>query len=499
MSATTSFHSLGLASNLLSALQELGYETPTPIQEQTIPVLLEGKDLSAQAQTGTGKTAAFALPILGRLEISAKVPQALIVAPTRELAIQVAEAFQSYAKHIKGFHVTPIYGGQEYRVQLNALKRGPHVIVGTPGRVMDHIRRGSLSTEGIKTVVLDEADEMLKMGFIDDVEWILEQIPGKHQTALFSATMPASIQEIADRHLVKPKKVKIEATQNTVEAIEQFYTRVPRDQKLEALTRFLEVEEIQGAIIFARTKNYSMEIAEKLLARGYAAAALNGDMNQSARIKVIEQIKKGTLDIVVATDIAARGIDVDRISHVINYDIPHDTESYIHRIGRTGRAGRKGKAILFVTPREQRLLKDLEKAIGKPIKQINPPSVKEMKEVRSKQLTTKIVGVIEKSKKLGPLLDIIDEVMEQGGKSAKEVAAALVYLMQQSNPLSENEIECKEQGKERGGRSNDRVWRGKPGSHSKEKNFTRKKGDGEASKRRASSSKDNKPRRSKSR
>lgn len=440
MSSIISFNKLGLARDLLSALSTLGYELPTPIQEQSIPVLLAGDDLLAQAQTGTGKTAAFALPILSQLDLSVKKPQALVIAPTRELAIQVAEAFRSYAKDLNGFQVTPIYGGQDYVPQLRALKRGAHVVVGTPGRLMDHLRRGSLLASDLKTLVLDEADEMLKMGFIDDIEWILEQIPNKHQTALFSATMPKEIQKIADRYLKQPKKIQLKPSKNTIEAIEQFYIRVAGHQKLEVLTRFLEVETVEASIIFTRTKNGSAELAEKLQARGYAAAPINGDMNQSAREKAISRLKNGSLDILVATDVAARGIDVDRVTHVINFDIPHDTESYIHRIGRTGRAGRTGKAFLFVAPRENRLLKDIEHAIDRSIKQIEAPTLIEMQAIRSKQLIEKVTGIIEKSKKLGPYREVIQQMLDHGDFSSHDVAAALAYLLDQANPLSTTEL-----------------------------------------------------------
>ena len=435
MQTTKSFINLGLISPLLSSLVELGYEAPTPIQEQSIPILMEGGDLLAQAQTGTGKTAAFALPILSHLDISTSNPQALVVAPTRELAIQVAEAFQSYAKHLKGFRVAPIYGGQDYKLQLRALKRGAHVIVGTPGRLMDHLRRGTLSMETLKTVVLDEADEMLKMGFVEDIEWILSQIPHSHQTALFSATIPKPIQRIAERYLKDAQKIMIQPADNTVDAIAQFYITVAKNQKLNILTRFLETEEMQAAIIFARTKTCSAELAQKLQARGFAAAALNGDMKQSQRQKVIDQIKNGALDIIVATDVAARGIDVERITHVINFDIPSDTESYIHRIGRTGRAGRQGKALLFVTQREQRLLRDIEHAIRKKIKQIEPPSLDQINEQRNKKLFDKVAGVLKKSKRIKPYQAMIQEFVAQGSYVAEDIAAALAYLMQQ--PLSE--------------------------------------------------------------
>lgn len=454
MSSSNSFKKLGLGSSLLSALTDLGYETPTPVQAHSIPILVDGHDLLAQAQTGTGKTAAFALPILNKLKLSQKQPQALILAPTRELAIQVAEAFQSYAKHLKNFHVAPIYGGQDYQVQLRALKRGTHLVVGTPGRIMDHLRRGTLSTDNLQTVVLDEADEMLKMGFIDDIEWILEQIQHSHQTALFSATMPATIKKIAKRYLTDAEFVQIKPQESTLKAIEQSYIRVNKNQKLDVLTRYLEVEDFQAAIIFARTKNSSTELAEKLQARGYAAAALNGDMNQSLREKVIGRIKKGTLDIIVATDVAARGIDVERITHVINYDIPYDTESYVHRIGRTGRAGRSGKALLFVSPREQRLLKDIERAVHSPIKQIDPPSVKEMQAKRQAQLAESLTNIINKSKHLASYIDFVQDIVKQTGCKAVEVAAALTYLQQQNNPLPDEDIAtAKPDYEKRSGRS----------------------------------------------
>ncbi len=441
MTSATSFHPLKLIPTLLSALTELGYEIPTPIQEKSIPILMQGHDLLAQAQTGTGKTAAFALPILSHLDLSLKKPQALIITPTRELAIQVAEAFQSYAKHLKQFHVTPIYGGQDYQIQLRALKRGAHIIVGTPGRLMDHLRRSTLAIDHLKTIVLDEADEMLKMGFIEDIEWILNQISHHHQTALFSATMPASIQKIAKKYLKNATSVYIQPKENTVNLIKQSYISISKNQKIELLTRFLEIEDIQAAIVFVRTKNSSSELAEKLQARGYAAAALHGDMSQALREKVVDRIKTGSLDIIVATDVAARGIDVDRISHVINFDIPYDAESYIHRIGRTGRAGRKGKALLFVTPREHRLLSEIERAIHKKIEPMEPPSLKEMNKKRNEQLTEKITHVMAKDKRLKPYSAMIDNIVEQSNCTPKEVATALVYLMQQSNPLPSYEIE----------------------------------------------------------
>jgi len=424
------FAHFGLEKSILSAISDLGYESATPVQEQGIPILLNGEDLLAQAQTGTGKTATFALPILSSLDFTVRTPQAMIIVPTRELAIQVAEAFQGYAKHVKGFLVAPIYGGQDFGIQLRSIKRGAQVIVGTPGRLMDHLRRKTLPLDALKTVVLDEADEMLKMGFVDDVEWILGQIEHPHQTALFSATLPASIQKIAQRYLKDAKKIQIKANVDAVETIEQCYVTVSnRNQKLDVLTRLLEVEENQAVIIFTRTKNESTELAERLQARGYGAAALNGDMSQAAREKTINRLKKGDLDILIATDVAARGIDVERVTHVINYDIPYDVESYVHRIGRTGRAGRSGKAILFVTPREMRLFNDIERYTKKPIKRIEPPSLKVIREKRVAQLNEKIMAAIrEKEKQIAPYIEIVMGLAEKESCTAQDIAAALMFL-----------------------------------------------------------------------
>lgn len=432
MSTSQSFSRFKLNQNILTALAELGYETPTPIQEQGIPVILSGEDLLAQAQTGTGKTATFALPVLSMVDYNLKAPQALILAPTRELAIQVAEAFQSYAKHIKGFSVAPIYGGQDFNTQLRLLKRGSQVLVCTPGRLMDHMRRGSLLVDHIKTIVLDEADEMLKMGFVDDVEWILSQMTMPHQTALFSATMPASIHKISQKYLKDAKKIHIKQQTNVVETIEQSYVQVSRNQKLDMLTRILEAEDTQGVIIFARTKNDTAELSERLQARGYAAAALNGDMSQSAREKAVERLKQGKLDILVATDVAARGIDVERVTHVINYDIPYDVDSYIHRIGRTGRAGREGRAILFVTPREQRLFRDIEHHIKKSINRMTPPSLKDIREKRLSQLKEKVVGIVQEGgQSFTQSLEDIALFTAELGLNANQIAAALILLNQE--------------------------------------------------------------------
>ena len=461
--ATTRFDEFQLAPSVLPALGDLGYEALTPVQEKSIPILLEGKDLLAQAQTGTGKTAAFALPILSTIDLSQRDPQSIVITPTRELAIQVAEAFQAYAKYMKGFQVAPIYGGQSYQTQLRALKRGVHVIVGTPGRVMDHMERGTLSVKNIKTLVLDEADKMLKMGFVEDIEWILEQIPHVHQRALFSATMPSSIRRIAKRYLKDASEVHIKSKEGEIDPIEQSYIGVSGHQKLGVLTRYLEVEDVDAAIIFARTKTASAELADKLKARGYAAAALNGDMAQSLRERVVDQLKRGALDIVVATDVAARGIDVERIGHVINFDIPHDTESYVHRIGRTGRAGRKGKALLLVAPREHRLLKDIERAINKPIKQIQPPTIKEMAAKRSASLMEKITNIIERSKNLAPSRSMVNALIEESGYEPEDIATALVYLMGQSNPLpTEDIVSAKPESDRSNGRRKSSRPRGRP-------------------------------------
>jgi ATP-dependent RNA helicase DeaD len=435
-----SFSALQLPPTLLSALAEVGYETPSPIQAACIPHLLAGHDLLGEAQTGTGKTAAFALPILARLDLSLKMPQAMVLAPTRELAIQVAEAFQKYARHMPGFHVLPIYGGQSMVVQLRALSRGAHVIVGTPGRVMDHLERKSLQLDKLQTLVLDEGDEMLRMGFIDDVQWILEHTPATRQTALFSATMPEPIRRIAQRYQRDPQHVKIRSATSTVATTRQRYWQVRGADKLEALTRILEVEEdFEAAIIFVRTKIATVELAEKLEARGYEAAALNGDMTQGLREQVIERLKSGSLDIVVATDVAARGIDVPRISHVVNYDVPYDTEAYVHRIGRTGRAGRVGSAILFVALREMRMLKAIESATRQKIEPITLPTRSEVADRRVSQFKQQVLEVLA-NEKLDFFFEVVrqmeEEVDEEGQKySARQIATALAFLATRDRPL----------------------------------------------------------------
>jgi len=429
-----SFNQLALNKSLLKALDEVGYETPSPIQAETIPLLLDGRDIIGQAQTGTGKTAAFALPLISNIDIKQKDPSVLVLAPTRELAIQVAEAFQKYAKHMKGFHVLPVYGGQDFRGQISALKRGVHVIVGTPGRVMDHMRRGTLKLETLKALVLDEADEMLRMGFIDDVEWVLEQTPKTRQIALFSATMPQQIRRIATKYLTDPEQVTIKQKTATASTIRQRFWPVSGVHKLDALTRILEAEEFDAMIIFVRTKNATVELADKLEARGYAAAAINGDIQQKQRERSIQNLKNGKLDILVATDVAARGLDVPRISHVVNYDIPHDTESYIHRIGRTGRAGREGDAILFVAPREKRLLSAIERATKKPIEMMELPSTEIINEQRIEKFKQRITDTLE-SQKLDMFYKMIEEYEQEHESSAISIAAALAHLLQGQSPF----------------------------------------------------------------
>jgi len=433
-SPSESFSQLALVAPILRALDDIGYESPSPIQAESIPHLLEGHDLLGQAQTGTGKTAAFALPLLNNIDLSQKTPQLLVLAPTRELAIQVAEAFQSYARHMKGFHVLPVYGGQGMDTQLRQLKRGVHVVVGTPGRVMDHLRRKTMSLAGLKALVLDEADEMLKMGFIDDVEWIMEQTPDTRQIALFSATMPDVIRKVANRYLKNPKTVKIKSESTTVDTIDQKYWQVSGLHKLDALTRILEVEEFDAAIIFVRTKNATAELAQKLEARGYASAALSGDVTQALRERTVNQLKKKQIDIIVATDVAARGLDVPRISHVINYDIPYDTEAYVHRIGRTGRAGRKGTAILFAAPRETRMLRAIERATNKKIERMQLPSIEAVSNKRVTEFKQQILDTIE-SEDLTFFNEVLMQIETEQNISPNDVAAALTFIVQKERPL----------------------------------------------------------------
>ena len=428
------FADLGLSAPVMAAVTAVGYESPSPIQAATIPAMLAGRDVLGTAQTGTGKTAAFALPVLSNIDLNAERPQALVLAPTRELAIQVAEAFQKYATKIPGFHVLPIYGGQSYYPQLQALKRGVHVVVGTPGRVIDHLERGSLDLSGLTTLVLDEADEMLRMGFIDDVETVLKKTPETRQVALFSATMPPAIRRIAQTYLKQPVEVTIAAKTTTSANIRQRYWWVSGMHKLDALTRILEVEPFDGMIVFARTKAATEELADKLQARGLAAAAINGDMQQAAREKTIQQLKDGKLDILVATDVAARGLDVERISHVLNYDIPYDTESYVHRIGRTGRAGRTGDAILFVTPREKGMLRAIERATRQPIEEMQLPSVEAVNDRRVEKFLARITDTLA-SGRAGEFRALIERYEREQNVPAVDIAAALAQLVQGDTPL----------------------------------------------------------------
>lgn len=460
MTTDVKFDDLGLSPELLKAIKEIGYETPSPIQAQAIPVLIEGGDILGMAQTGTGKTAAFALPVLSNADFNQKDPQVLVLAPTRELAIQVAEAFQSFASHMKGFHVLPIYGGSDYSTQIRALNRGVHVVVGTPGRVMDHIRKGTLKLDKLKTLILDEADEMLRMGFIDDVEWILEQTPKQRQIALFSATMPREVNRIAQRHLNNPTEVIVKQATATAVTIDQKYWLVSGTHKLDALTRILEHEQTDGIIIFVRTKTATVELAEKLEARGYASAALNGDVAQNQRERIVDQLKKGKLDILVATDVVARGLDVPRISHVINYDIPHDNESYVHRIGRTGRAGRSGTAILFVAPRERRMLRSIEHTTKKPITQMELPSTQDINDNRIIRFKERVVEAA-KMEETKFFHEMIEQIESEQNIPAVEIAAGLAKMMQGDEPFflddkpqrPMREHRENNRGRERGGRS----------------------------------------------
>jgi ATP-dependent RNA helicase DeaD len=429
-----SFAQLALAPAILQAVDEVGYESPSPIQAESIPPLLAGRDLLGQAQTGTGKTAAFALPLLSRLDLSQAHPQILVLTPTRELAIQVAEAMQTYARHLKGFHVLPVYGGQGMSSQLRQLKRGVHVVVGTPGRILDHLRRGTLVLSQLRSVVLDEADEMLRMGFIDDVEEILKHTPSSRQVALFSATMPSVIRQVAHRHLRDPVEIHIKTKTTTVSSINQRYWQVTGVHKLDALTRMLEIEDFDAMLIFVRTKTSTVELSEKLEARGHASAPLNGDMNQLLREKTIEGLRNGTIDIVIATDVAARGLDVERISHVINYDIPTDTEAYVHRIGRTGRAGRKGEAILFVSPRERRMLHAIERATHQNISPMKLPSHADVVDRRIAQFKQQLNETLE-GQDLDFFTDLIAQYQEEYDVSLEEIGAALAFLVQRERPL----------------------------------------------------------------
>lgn len=466
-STPTGFASLGLPFPIIRVLEELGYEAPSPIQAESIPSLLEGRDVLGMAQTGTGKTAAFALPLLTRTQPDLNVPQVLCLAPTRELAQQVAEAVKTYSKYIPGVGVTAIYGGADYGSQLRELKRGPQWVVGTPGRVMDHLRRGTLNLADIKAVVLDEADEMLRMGFIDDVNWILEHTPRARQVALFSATMPREIQHVAETHLKDPIQVKIQAKTTTNDKIRQRYWFVAGAHKNDALLRICETEEFGAMMVFVRTKQATEEVAEFMVANGFKCAPLNGDIPQALREKAVEKLKSGQLDIIVATDVAARGLDVERISHVINYDIPSDTESYVHRIGRTGRAGRNGEAIVFVRGREKRMLRDIEKATRQPIEEMTLPTAKMVNEKRRERFQTQIVAAIQPEKNR-LYREMIESVLAtQEDMDPIDVAAALASLLQGEKSLFINEqqdarmMEARDREQSREGRERrDRPERG---------------------------------------
>ncbi|MFD3445159.1 DEAD/DEAH box helicase [Microbacteriaceae bacterium 4G12] len=433
--AEQTFSDLGLDDRVLKALKDVGYETPSAIQSATIPLLLSGRDVVGLAQTGTGKTAAFALPILSRLDVTQKTPQALVLAPTRELALQVCEAFESYAAHLRGVHVLPVYGGQAYGVQLSALRRGVHIVVGTPGRIMDHLEKGTLDLTQLKYLVLDEADEMLKMGFAEDVETILADTPKDKQVALFSATMPSSIRRISAQYLNDPEEITVKNKTTTSANTTQRYLMVSYPQKVDALTRILEVENFEAMIVFVRTKNETETLAEKLRARGYSAAAISGDVAQAQRERTVNQLKSGKLDILVATDVAARGLDVERITHVVNFDLPIDTESYVHRIGRTGRAGRSGDAISFVTPRERRMLTSIERATRQPLTQMQLPTAEDVNATRLTRFDDAISAALAQSERIARFRDIIGHYVEHHDVPEADVAAALAVVAQGDEPL----------------------------------------------------------------
>ncbi|MFW0118496.1 DEAD/DEAH box helicase [Rothia sp. CCM 9417] len=456
------FTDLGLDARVLAALEKVGYEKPSPIQAQTIPLLLEGRDVVGLAQTGTGKTAAFALPALSTLAELADVngvskdTQVLVLAPTRELALQVAEAFSSYATDMENFTVLPVYGGSPYGPQLAGLKRGAQVVVGTPGRVIDHLKKGSLDLSNLQYLVLDEADEMLRMGFAEDVESILSETPDTKQVALFSATMPKTIRKIAEKYLNNPVEVSVKSKTTTSANIRQRYMQVMHSHKLEAMTRVLEVEDYDGIIAFVRTKKETEEVAEKLKARGFQAAAINGDIPQAQRERTVEALRQGRIDILVATDVAARGLDVERISLVVNFDIPHDTESYVHRIGRTGRAGRAGEAILFMTPREKYMLRQIEKATRQQVEQMHMPTVDDVNDTRKQRFAQQITDTIE-SEDLSFFRTLIDAYALEHDVEGEEIAAALAVIAQQGRPfLAEETPEPKRKTRDRDDRGFDR-------------------------------------------
>ena len=433
---TASFSDLGLPDHLIQAVTKLGYTIPTPIQEEMIPHVLEGRDVVGQAQTGTGKTAAFALPLLAKIQGNGpRTPQVLVLAPTRELAIQVAESFSDYSKHIKQLNVLPVFGGQDYSIQLRQLQKGCQIVVGTPGRIMDHIRRGSLKMDTIHSLVLDEADEMLRMGFLDDVEWILEKLPNRKQTALFSATMPANIRKIAHKYLKDPVEITIKSKSMTANTVQQrgLVTSGGFASKVDALAKVLESEDFDWVLIFVRTKLQTVELAEKISAMGYNSTALNGDIQQSQRLRTIEHLKGRKIDILVATDVAARGLDVERISHVINFDIPFDTEAYVHRIGRTGRAGRTGHAILFINPRERSMLRSIERTTKQKIEMMQLPTVADINIKRVQAFKDRISATIQEDTSFYE--KVIADYLQETDGDITQITAALASMVQGKKPL----------------------------------------------------------------
>ncbi|MCO7186954.1 MULTISPECIES: DEAD/DEAH box helicase [unclassified Pseudoalteromonas] len=473
MSEPVTFESLDLSPAILKAVEELGYQSPSEIQAQCIPLLLERKDVLGLAQTGTGKTAAFALPLLNNVDASVKQPQILVLTPTRELALQVAEAFNQYAKYTKGVEVLALYGGQSYGVQLSALRRGAQIIVATPGRLIDHINRKTIDLSDLKALVLDEADEMLRMGFIDDVESIMEKTPVEKQTCLFSATMPKQIQSICSKYLDNAEQVKITPRNSTVDTIEQVYWRATT-HKNKAIVRFLEAEDYDASIVFVRTRNDTVQLAELLEREGFSAAPLNGDMNQQARERTVERLKSGLLDIVIATDVAARGLDVDRLSLVINYDIPQDSEAYVHRIGRTGRAGRKGKAILFVKGNERYLLRNIMRHTRSDIEQVELPNAKVVEQKRIEALQSKLSLALD-HKDIEFFSEVAQGMAEKLELSQTELAAALLCLAQQQSPLKVQEIQVQRERRERdGNRDGNRERRGERGERGERRGNARR-------------------------
>ncbi|MBO9131383.1 DEAD/DEAH box helicase [Bacillus sp. 165] len=473
----TKFSELGLSQKLLKSVEKMGFEEATPIQAQTIPVALEGRDVIGQAQTGTGKTAAFGLPLLDKIDMTKEMIQGLVIAPTRELAIQVSEELHKIGM-FKGVRILPIYGGQDINRQIRALKKYPHIIVGTPGRILDHINRKTIRLHGVETVVLDEADEMLNMGFIEDIEAILTDVPETHQTLLFSATMPDPIRRIAERFMTEPEHIRVKAKEVTMPNIQQFYLEVQEKKKFDVLTRLLDIQSPELAIIFGRTKRRVDELSEALNSRGYAAEGIHGDLTQAKRLSVLKKFKQGTIEVLVATDVAARGLDISGVTHVYNFDIPQDPESYVHRIGRTGRAGREGIAMLFVTPRESGQLKNIERTTKKKIERMQAPTLDEALEGQQRMTAEKLVSIIETGN-LSYYKRIAEELLEEHD-SVTVVAAALKMMTKEpdTTPIqltSEPPVIVKEKGRYRGDsdrkrndRGNDRGNRNRKGGPRKD-------------------------------